>query len=238
MILLGVNVDHIATIRQAREALEPDPVQAAVLAELAGADGITIHLREDRRHINDRDLLVLKEVVQTKLNLEMAATDEMVKIASSVKPAQVTLVPEKRQELTTEGGLDAVNQMPRLQSVVNDLRDATIKVNLFIDPDLEQIKAASRLRADGVEIHTGTYANCWPEGDWEEELDQIRNVCNYATKLGLIVCAGHGLNYRNIIPLTRIKTIAEVNIGHSIIARSSLVGMDLAVREMKQLLAD
>ncbi len=236
MIKLGVNVDHIATIRQARQGVEPDPVQAAVLAELAGADGITIHLREDRRHINDRDVRVIKEVARTKLNLEMAATDEMVKIALSTKPDQATLVPEKRQELTTEGGLDCVGLMSALQTVVNLLQGGEIEVSLFIDPDLEQVKAASRLRADGVEIHTGSYANAWPDGDWADELDKIRNACNYAAKLKLKVYAGHGLNYRNIKPLLAIKDISEVNIGHSIIARASLVGISRAVGEMKSLL--
>ena len=236
MIRLGVNIDHIATIRQARRTIEPDPVQAAVLAELAGADGITIHLREDRRHINDRDLLVLKEVVQTKLNLEMAATDEMVKIALSVKPDQVTLVPEKRQELTTEGGLDVVNLTSHLQTVVNLLQGGDIAVSLFIDPDLEQVKASSRLGVDGVEIHTGNYANAWSGIGWEEELELVQNACNYTAKLGLGVYAGHGLTYNNIRPITEVKELEEVNIGHSIVARASLVGMSQAVSEMKRLL--
>lgn len=231
MARLGVNVDHVATIRQARGGVEPDPVAAAAMAELAGAEGITVHLREDRRHIQDRDLMVLKRTVQTQLNLEMAATEEMVGIALKVVPDCVTLVPEKRQELTTEGGLDVAKNHASLARGIDLLRQAGIKVSLFVDPDLEQIKASSRLKADAIEIHTGTY--CAARGRIQEaELAKIAEAVKAGRKLGLAVHAGHGLNYVNIRPVAALGGIEEFNIGHSIISRAVLVGMDRAVREM------
>lgn len=235
MARLGVNIDHIATIRQARGGSDPDPVAAAVIAELAGADGITVHLREDRRHIQDRDLMLLRQTVQTKLNLEMAATDEMVSIALSVKPCVCTLVPEKRQELTTEGGLDVRLQIDSLGAVVDKLQDGGITVSLFIDPDPDQVKAADKTGADYVEFHTGSFAEA---RDWkriEGELARIGNAVKLAVKLGLGVNAGHGLNYTNIRKIASLGGIEEFNIGHAIISRAALVGLDRAVREMVDL---
>jgi pyridoxine 5-phosphate synthase len=234
---LGVNVDHIATLRQARRASYPDPVAAAQLAELAGADQITIHLREDRRHIQDRDLRVLRQTVTSRLNLEMAATAEMVKVAYDVKPDEVTLVPERREELTTEGGLDAAGNREHVRKVVKTLRDADILVSLFIDPDVDQVRAAHRAEAQVVEIHTGRYCDARLEGDRRRELTRIVDAAKAAAKLGLAVAAGHGLHYRNIQPVAAIPEIEEFNIGHSIVARAVLVGMERAVREMKALLA-
>lgn len=231
---LGVNVDHVATIRQARGGSEPDPVTAAALCELAGAEGITVHLREDRRHIQDRDLMVLKRTVQTRLNLEMAATEEMTAIALKVVPDCVTLVPEKRQELTTEGGLDVVRNRAALPRCIELLRQAGIAVSLFVDPDLEQIKESARLKADCIEIHTGTY--CLARGrDQASELAKIAEAIKAGRKLGLHIHAGHGLNYVNIRPVVALGGIEEYNIGHSIISRAVLVGMDRAVREMAAL---
>ena len=218
MVRLGVNVDHIATIREARKGREPDPVAAAVLVEMAGADGIVCHLREDRRHIKDRDLTLLRQVVKTHLNLEMAATSEMVNKAITVLPDMVTLVPERRQELTTEGGLDVVNNATYLEEVISTLRINNIVVSLFIDPDLAQIKAAARLGADYVELHTGLYANADDLNKVIEELEKIKSMAIAATKLGLGVSAGHGLNYQNVIDIAKIEQIEELNIGHSIIA--------------------
>jgi pyridoxine 5-phosphate synthase len=231
MARLGVNVDHVATIRQARGGSEPDPVTAAALAELAGAEGITVHLREDRRHIQDRDLMVLKRTVQTRLNLEMAATEEMVGIALKVVPDCVTLVPEKRQELTTEGGLDVVRHRQALSRGIDLLRQAGITVSLFVDPDLEQIKESARLKADAIEIHTGTYCAA-RRRELAGELAKIAESIKAGKRLGLAVHAGHGLNYVNIRPVVLLGGIEEFNIGHSIIARAVLVGMDRAVREM------
>ena len=236
MAKLGLNVDHIATVRQARGGIEPDPVTAAALGELAGAEGITIHLREDRRHIQDRDLEILRRTVKTKLNLEMAATQEMVRIALKVKPEQVTLVPEKRQELTTEGGLDVVVHAKLITDAVKRLRDGGIVVSLFVDPNQEQVKAANKTGADCIEIHTGSYAEAvgWPAQ--ERELEAIDTAIKLARKVGLIVNAGHGLNYVNIKPLAAIGGIEEYNIGHSIIARAMLVGLDRAVKDMVELI--
>ena len=235
MARLGVNVDHVATIRQARGGVEPDPVTAAAICELAGAEGITVHLREDRRHIQDRDLMVLKRTVQTQLNLEMAATEEMIGIALKVVPDCVTLVPEKRQELTTEGGLDVVRHRASLARGIDLLRQAGIKVSLFVDPDLEQIKESARLKADAIEIHTGTY--CTARGRAQAaELAKIAEAVKAGRKLGLAVHAGHGLNYVNIRPVVALGGIEEFNIGHSIISRAVLVGMDRAVREMVELI--
>ncbi len=225
MVRLGVNVDHVATVRQARMVKDPDPVAAAMLVELAGADGIVCHLREDRRHIQDRDLRVLREVVKTHLNLEMAATDEMVKIAMDVLPDMVTLVPEKRQELTTEGGLDVVANMERLAEVITNLHTHNIVVSLFINPDIHQIKAASRIGADYVELHTGEYANADDLNTQNEELEKLISMAAAASKLGLGVSAGHGLDYQNVRPIAQIPQVEELNIGHSIVARAVLVGM-------------
>lgn len=231
MALLCVNVDHIATIRQARRAHEPDPVVAAALAELAGASGITIHLREDRRHIQDRDLRLLREVVKTKLNLEMAATDEMVNIALAVKPDQVTLVPERREELTTEGGLDVENLRDRILKVVALLKEGHIHTSLFIDPDPAQIKASHRVGAEAVELHTGRYTEAKGEAQ-VAELEKIIDAAKLAKRVGLKVYAGHGLDYRNVGRIGAIPDIEELNIGFSIVARAALVGMGQAVKEM------
>jgi pyridoxine 5-phosphate synthase len=236
MAKLGLNVDHIATVRQARGGIEPDPVTAAAMGELAGAEGITIHLREDRRHIQDRDLEILRRTVKTKLNLEMAATQEMVRIALKIKPEQVTLVPEKRQELTTEGGLDVIVHAKLITDAVKRLRDGGVVVSLFVDPNQEQIKAANKTGADCIEIHTGSYAEAvgWPAR--ERELEAIDTAIKLARKVGLGVNAGHGLNYVNIKPLAAIGGIEEYNIGHSIIARALLVGLDRAVKDMVELI--
>lgn len=234
---LGVNIDHVATLRQARGGAEPDPLAAAVLVELAGADGIVVHLREDRRHIQDRDLTVLREIIQTKLDLEMAPDEAMTKIALGIKPHLVTLVPERRQELTTEGGLEVTGQRERIKAIVDLLHDGGIPVSLFIEPDLNQIKAAHKIAADYVELHTGRYANARRLKEEESELEAISQAAKLAYKLGMGVNAGHGLNYRNVRRLAQIPEIVEYNIGHSIIARAVLVGIERAVREMKQLLA-
>jgi pyridoxine 5-phosphate synthase len=235
MAKLGVNIDHVATIRQARGGAEPDPVAAAAIAELAGADGITVHLREDRRHIQDRDLELLRKTIRTRLNLEMAATDEMVSIAQKIRPDMCTLVPEKRLELTTEGGLDVRCNMEQIKSAVERIRSSGIPVSLFIDADTDQIKAADRVGADFIEIHTGVFADA---ADWksvEAELIRIENGVKLAKKLGLGVNAGHGLNYTNIKQIISIRGIEEYNIGHSIISRAVLVGLEKAVRDMAEL---
>lgn len=232
---LGVNVDHVATIRQARGGVEPDPVTAAALCELAGAEGITVHLREDRRHIQDRDLKLLRQTVQTRLNLEMAATEEMVGIALELRPDYVTLVPEKRQELTTEGGLDVLGNFAGLGSSLERLRHGGIPVSLFVDPDPAQIEASARLKADAIEIHTGCY--CSARGAQQQvELAKIAAAIECGRGLGLAVHAGHGLNYVNIRPVVQLGGIEEYNIGHSIISRAVMVGLDRAVREMVALL--
>ncbi len=236
MAKLGVNIDHVATIRQARGGCEPDPVAAAAIAELAGADGITIHLREDRRHIQDRDLKILRKTVRTKLNLEMAATDEMVEIALKVKPDMCTLVPEKRQELTTEGGLDVRLLAQSLEKAIARLHAGGILTSIFIDPDSDQIKAANKIGADYVEIHTGSFAEA---PDWkteEQELIKIENAIKFAAKLGLGVNAGHGLNFSNIKKIAALGGVEEYNIGHSIISKAVLVGLDRAVRDMVELI--
>lgn len=235
MAKLGVNIDHVATVRQARGGVEPDPVAAAALAEFAGADGITVHLREDRRHIQDRDLTILRKTIKTRLNLEMAATDEMVSIAQQIKPDMCTLVPEKRLELTTEGGLDVRCNMEQLKSAVERLRACGIPVSLFIDADPDQIKAADKVGADFIEIHTGLFAEA---ADWkseEKELIRIENGVKLAQKLGLGVNAGHGLNYSNIKRIATIRGIEEYNIGHSIISRAVMTGLEKAVRDMVEL---
>jgi pyridoxine 5-phosphate synthase len=235
MAKLGVNIDHVATIRQARRTIEPDPVWAAALAELGGADGITIHLREDRRHIQDRDLRVLRETVQVKLNLEMAASDEITRIALDVKPNQCTLVPEKREEITTEGGLDIISQQDRVTRCVDQLLAAGMEVSLFIDPDAAQIEASRALGAQAVELHTGRYADA-PDGDpRNRELAALVSAGDVARNCGLLLHMGHGLTYRNVVPVARIAGVSELNIGHSIVARAVMVGMERAVREMKDL---
>ena len=235
MAKLGVNIDHVATVRQARGGVEPDPVAAAAIAELAGADGITIHLREDRRHIQDRDLKLLRQTVKTRLNLEMAATDEMIGIALQVKPEMCTLVPEKRQELTTEGGLDVRINQEHIKHAVERLQDGGITVSLFIDADPDQIKAASKVGADFIEIHTGSFADAKDWKSEEQELIKIENGVKLAQKLNLGVNAGHGLNYANIKRMAAIRGIEEYNIGHSIISRAVLVGLERAVRDMVEL---
>lgn len=236
MAKLGLNVDHIATVRQARGGMEPDPITAAAMGELAGAEGITIHLREDRRHIQDRDLEILRRTIKSKLNLEMAATDEMVSIACQIKPEQCTLVPEKRQELTTEGGLDVVANLASITRAITTLHGADIIVSLFVDPTPEQVKASKASGADAIEIHTGSYAEASDEPARQQELIAIRNTITLGKELGLTVHAGHGLNYVNILPLTTMDGIEEFNIGHSIISRAILVGMDRAVRDMVALI--
>jgi pyridoxine 5-phosphate synthase len=237
MARLGVNVDHVATLRQARGGTDPDPLAAAVLVELAGADGLVVHLREDRRHIQDRDLRLLREMTRTKLDLEMAADGEMVKIALNIRPDLVTLVPEKRQELTTEGGLDVAGQRDRIQGIVTLLHNGGIPVSVFIEPDLTQVKAAHKISADFVELHTGRYANATRSKEADTEFEAITQAARLSYKLGIGVNAGHGLNYRNVKRLTHIPEIVEYNIGHSIIARSVLVGLVQAVKEMKALLS-
>lgn len=229
---LAVNVDHIATIRQARRGSEPDPVAAAILAEVAGASGIIVHLREDRRHIQDRDLRLLREVVKTQLNLEMAATEGMVKIALEVLPEVATLVPERRQELTTEGGLDVAGQEERIARVVRVLTKEGIRVSLFIDPLSEQVKASKRTGVPCVEIHTGRYAEAKTEPEQQATLLRIMEAARLGRDLGLRIAAGHGLNYQNVAAVAAIPEVEELNIGHSIVARAALVGIERAIREM------
>lgn len=236
MLRLSVNIDHIATIRQARRGAEPDPVAAAVLAELAGADGVIVHLREDRRHIQDRDLRLARQVVRTKLNLEMAATDEMQRIALDVRPDIVTLVPEKREELTTEGGLEVFARVEAVKKFIGPIQDAGIPVSLFVDPDEQQITAAKKAGALWVEIHTGAYANGKNERERNDEFGKIVDSAQLAASLGLRVGAGHGLNYVNVKAIARIREVEELNIGHSIISRASLVGIERAVRDMIELI--
>ncbi len=231
-IKLNVNVDHVATIRQARKETEPDPIVAAVIAELAGASGIVAHLREDRRHIQDRDLFMLKKTLQTKLNMEMAITDEMLKIAEKISPETVTLVPENRMEITTEGGLDVMDNLERIKNAVKELKGLGIFVSLFVDSDYKQIVASRKAQADMVEIHTGTYANAQNEEEIILELNKIRESTQEALGCGLRVSAGHGLNYTNVWAVAQIDGIEELNIGHSIISRAVFSGMDKAVRDM------
>ena len=236
MATLSVNVDHVATVRQARLAAEPDPVTAAALAELAGCHGIIVHLREDRRHIQDRDVEILRKTVKTKLNLEMAAIPEIVKFAQHIKPDMATLVPEKRRELTTEGGLDVAGQMKNMKATVAALQKKNIAVSLFVDPDPRQISASRECGADVVEIHTGIYSNARTPRETDREFDRILAAVETAGQQGLGIHAGHGLDYRNISRLVAIPEIDEFSIGHSIIARAVLVGMEQAVREMLELI--
>lgn len=233
---LAVNIDHIATIREARKTDEPDPVAAAIAAELAGAQGITVHLRADRRHIQERDVDILRRVVTTHLNVEMAATREMVRLAQTYKPHRVTLVPERKDELTTEGGLDVVLHTGNLEPAVRELLDARIDVSIFVDPDIEQLRACHRIRAPRVEINTGKFADNWKTGTWNSDLERITNAARAARKLGLSVAAGHGLTYRNIDHIAMLEDIEELNIGHSIVARASIAGMHAAVTEMLALM--
>lgn len=237
-LLLGVNIDHIATVRNARGTNYPDPVQAAFVAEQAGADGITVHLREDRRHITDRDVRILRDTIQTRMNLEMAVTDEMIDIACEIKPHFVCLVPEKRQEVTTEGGLDVAGQQDKINAAVRLLSDAGILVSLFIDADHRQIEAAVASGAPYIEIHTGAYAEA-PEGlERQAELSRIRKAATFAASLGLKVNAGHGLTYHNVQPIAELPEMHELNIGHAIIGRALFSGLADAVSEMKQLMRE
>lgn len=236
MSKLGVNVDHVATIRQARRTYEPDPVTAAALAELGGADVITIHLREDRRHIQDRDLRILRQTVTTKLNLEMATALEIVNLALEVRPDQVTLVPEKRQEITTEGGLDVASQVTSLKEVVERFQEAGIIVSMFVDPDARQVAAAREAGADYVELHTGRYANALSEAQRMAALSALEDAAASARSAGTGVNAGHGLNYRNVGPIVTRLDAEELHIGHSIVARAVFVGIERAVREMKAII--
>ncbi|MGD0914896.1 MAG: pyridoxine 5'-phosphate synthase [Thermodesulfobacteriota bacterium] len=229
---LGVNIDHVATVRQARGLMYPDPIAAAAIVELAGADGIVAHLREDRRHIQDRDLRLLREVIQTRLNLEMAATEEMIQMALATKPNIVTLVPEKREELTTEGGLDVIKSFQSIKKAIQRLQKGGIPVSLFVDPRSDQIKASERVGASAIEIHTGHYCDAKTPAEADEELKKILDAVAEASHRDLQIAAGHGLNYVNVQRMAEIKEIEEFNIGHSIIARAILVGLDRAVREM------
>jgi len=233
---LGVNIDHIATIRQARRGEKPDPVYAAVICELAGCDSIVCHLREDRRHIQDRDVYLLKKVVKTRLNLEMALAEEIIKIALDVKPDQVTLVPEKREELTTEGGLDVVKNFEKIKNSVKRFKDAGIKVSLFIEPDEKQILTSKEAGANFIELHTGRYADAKTEEEAVAELQKISKATEYGLSIGIRVNAGHGLDYRNTADICRIKGIEELNIGYSIIGRAVFVGLERAVSEMLEII--
>lgn len=238
MIKLGVNIDHVATLRQARMAKEPNIVRAAVISEMAGADGITIHLREDRRHIQDRDVEVLRDVVTTRLNLEMATADDIIKLAVKTKPDMVTLVPEKRHELTTEGGLNLLDEKVKqnIKNTIIRLKDAGIVVSLFIDPKMEMMKVARDIDADYVEIHTGKYSDALTRDAVKAELESVIESARAAKVMGLGVNAGHGLNYENVIKIARIKEIEELNIGHAIVARAVFSGLEKAVSDMKQLM--
>ncbi|MFM1903430.1 MAG: Pyridoxine 5-phosphate synthase [Planctomycetota bacterium] len=236
MASLGVNIDHVATVRQARRTVEPDPVWAAAAAELGGADAITVHLREDRRHIQDRDLEVLRRTVQVKLNLECAVGPEMIQIACGTRPDQATLVPERREEVTTEGGLDVVAHRDAVAAAIARLRDAGITTSLFIDPCPKQIDAAVAVGADAVELHTGCYANAAAEPAREAKLVELARAGTLVRQAGLVLAAGHGLTYRNVVPVARLEGMGELNIGHSIVARAIFVGFAEAVREMKRLI--
>jgi len=229
---LSLNIDHIATLRNARGEFQPDPVTAALIAEQAGVDGIVVHLREDRRHINDRDVRLLRELITTKLDLEMAATDEIIKIACEIQPELVTLVPEKREELTTEGGLNVIDNITHIKSAIAELHKFDVPVSLFIEPDILQIDAAAEIDADVIEIHTGKFANSLSEEEQYDELDKIRTAIKHAKKLHLGVNAGHGLNYQNMKIFRELADVDEVSIGHSIIARAAFVGIKEAVKEM------
>jgi pyridoxine 5-phosphate synthase len=232
MVRLGLNIDHVATVREARKAIEPDPVAAAIFAELAGVDQITVHLRSDRRHIQERDLRVLRKVIRTKLNLEMAATEEMKKIALELKPNSVCLVPEKPEEVTTEGGLDLIKASRDVKEILPELKEARILTTVFIEPDNEQIEIAKSLSVHAIEFNTAKYTEAKTDGRFKLELDRVVTGSSLASSLGLESHAGHGLNYRNVAPIARIPDIVELNIGHSIISRSVFVGIERAVHEM------
>jgi pyridoxine 5-phosphate synthase len=234
-IRLGINIDHVATVRQARRAQYPDPVHAALLAEQAGADSITVHLREDRRHIQDRDVRALRGLLQTRMNLEMAVTEEMLAIACELRPADCCLVPEKREEVTTEGGLDAASQLPRLQETARRLAQAGVRLALFIDPDPRQVEAAARIGAPAIELHTGAYAQS-TGSQQAAELSRLLASAQLGARLGLSVHAGHGLHYHNVQPVAAIREIVELNIGHAIVARAIFTGLASAVRDMKALM--
>lgn len=237
-LYLGVNIDHIATLRNARGTNYPDPVYAATLAELAGADGITVHLREDRRHIVDRDVEILSETIQTRMNLEMAVTDEMLDIACRIQPTFVCLVPEKREEVTTEGGLDVASQLDKVTAAVKRLTAAGIKVSLFIDAEHQQIDAAVATGAPFIEIHTGHYANAVNAEEQAKDVERIAKAATYAHQAGLKVNAGHGLHYHNVKPIAAIPEMYELNIGHAIIARAAFEGLEKAIRDMKRLMQE
>ena len=237
MTTLGVNIDHIANVREARKTIEPDPVQYAFLAELGGADSITVHLREDRRHIKDRDVFLLRKLIKTKLNLEMAATEEMLNIAKEVGPNYVTLVPEKREEITTEGGLNIDNKKEYLSDFVKELKVSNIEVSAFIDPITNQIKCSKEIGFDFIELHTGTYSELKGQSQ-ENELQKLIEATYFASDLGLVVNAGHGLNYQNVLKIASIYNINELNIGHSIVARAIAVGLEKSVRDMKNLISN
>jgi pyridoxine 5-phosphate synthase len=237
MVELGVNIDHVATVREARRTNEPDPVWAAMLAQLGGADGITLHLREDRRHIQDRDLRVLRETVTVKLNLELAASQDVIEIACQIRPDQATLVPERREEVTTEGGLGLVQQQAKVADALRRLQDAGIKVSLFLDPDPPAIDLAAKLAADAVELHTGQYALATDAAAQAAELARLEAAGRLVTAAGMALHAGHGLTYRNVRPIAAIPSMHELNIGHSIVARAIMVGFEQAVREMKKLVS-
>lgn len=237
-ILLGVNIDHVATLRQARKGRYPDPVQAALEAEQAGADCITLHLREDRRHIQDRDVEILKELLQTRMNLEMAVVEPMLVVAERIRPADCCLVPERRQELTTEGGLDVVGQLSQISEACSRLAEAGVQVSLFIDPDPDQIEAAIQAGAPKVEIHTGRYADAASQTERQAQWARIQSAVQHGQELGLQVNAGHGLNYQNVKTIAAITDICELNIGHAIVSRAVFTGMQEAVREMKRLMRE
>lgn len=238
MARLGVNIDHVATVREARKTNEPDPVWAATLAELGGADGITLHLREDRRHIQDRDVRILIETVAVPTNLELAMADEVLSIACDLRPTQATLVPERREEVTTEGGLDVVGQRERVASAVKRLQDAGIVVSLFLDPDPQQIEAGIATGAEAIELHTGAYAHASAKGKALDELAHLNRSAEIIRQAGVVLNAGHGLTYRNVRPVAAIAEMHELNIGHSIIARAIMVGLEQAVRDMKRLVSE
>lgn len=235
MALLGVNIDHVATVRQARRGIEPDPVHAAVLAELGGADSITVHLREDRRHIQDRDVRVLRQMIRTRLNLEMAVSDEITRFALEVLPDQATLVPERREEITTEGGLDVITHAERVRHCADQLAGAGIVVSLFIDPDVAQVEQSAVLGVPAIELHTGSYAEAKNAAAADREFDRLREAALFAVSRGLTVNLGHGLNYQNVVRAAAIHGVHELNIGHSIISHAVMVGLERAVREMKML---
>lgn len=235
LVELGVNIDHVATVRQARRTVEPDPVAAAMLAELGGADSITVHLREDRRHIQDRDVRILSQTIRTKMNFELSVAPEIVAIACEVRPHQATLVPEKREEVTTEGGLDLRPRSAALQDAIHRLRESGISISLFIDPDREQVEIARELSVDAIELHTGQYASSHG-AEQKQELSRLIHTSQFAVDLGLRLHAGHGLTYTNVLPVASIPSMLELNIGHSIVSRAVLVGMRQAVADMKRLL--